>query len=207
MSEETLHFAPILHTQRLTLTLVDFDNKADEEVFTAMLGAAAGEILKLPGPEARKNAEQSVDFYRSYGRIQPELLGGRRANKAAIWLVRLGANSPQGKCIGAAYVVQRSLIPDQAWVLLPEYRSMGYATESSKEVLRYLRDELGLKDMMAIVHPSSPKSPSVAKRVGYVLVEGGVQFEDGVTTLLLYALPTARALPKDLVFQRFARLE
>ena len=45
--------------------------------------------------------------------------------------------------------------------------------------------------------------PRVAGRLGYVPVEGGVMYEDGVTRLLLYVLPSARPLPKGLVFRRF----
>ncbi|EHK23484.1 uncharacterized protein TRIVIDRAFT_37183 [Trichoderma virens Gv29-8] len=207
MFQETLQYAPVLYTKRLTLTLVDFNNKDDEEAFIELLGTMVGGILNLSDTERRKNAEESVDFYRSQGRIQPKLLGGRRVDQSAIWLIRLGANSPQGKCIGTAYVVQRSLMPDQSWILSPEYQGMGYATEASKEVLRYFYDELGLRDMMAIIAPNSPKSPGVARRVGYVPVEGGIQFEDGVTILVLFVLPTAMSLPKDLVFRRFGRPE
>ncbi|KAM0262448.1 hypothetical protein ACHAQJ_001701 [Trichoderma viride] len=207
MSEGAFQFPPILYTERLTLTLVDLNIKADEQQFLDLLEIGARDILNLPPPDAAKNAQESIDFYRSYGRLQPKFLEGRSADKSAIWLVRLGANSPQGKCIGASYVVQRSVIPDQAWILLPEYQGKGYATESSKEVLRYFRDELGFRDLMALVHPDSPKSPGVATRVGYVFVEGGLKYSDGVTNLLLYALPTAAPLPKDLVFQRFARVE
>lgn len=207
MSKGAFQFPPILYTERLTLTLVDFSKKADEKEFLDLLETLARDILELPPADAAKNAQESIDFYRSYGRLQPKFLGGHTAGGGAIWLVRLGANSPQGKCIGASYLVQRSVIPDQSWILLPGYRGKGYATESSKEVLRYFRDELGLRDLMAVVHPDSPKSPGVATRVGYVLVEGGLKYSDGVTNLLLYALPTTAPLPKDLVFRRFARLE
>ncbi|KAL7918778.1 hypothetical protein ACQKWADRAFT_323530 [Trichoderma austrokoningii] len=82
----------------------------------------------------------------------------------------------------------------------PGYRGQGYATESAKKVLRYFRDELG-------VHPGSPKSSDVAKRVGYVPVENGLRHVDGVTKLLLYVLPTAAPLPEDLVFSQYARVE
>ncbi|KAL7938892.1 hypothetical protein V8C35DRAFT_289479 [Trichoderma chlorosporum] len=206
MFQEALHLAPVLYTERLTLTLVDFDKKADREAFVDLLRTMVGGILNLSDSEARRNAEESADFYRSYGRIQPKLLDGQRVDRSAIWLIRLGANSPQGKCIGTTYVVQRSLMPDQSWILFPEYRRMGYATEASKEVLRYFRSELGLQDMMAIVAPNSPNSPGVARRVGYVPVEDGIQYEDG-TILLLFVLPTAMILPKGLVFRRFARVE
>jgi RimJ/RimL family protein N-acetyltransferase len=207
MPEEAFQFPPILYTDRLTLTLVDFSKKADEQEFLGLLGTLARDILEISPADAAKNAHESIDFYRSYGRPEPKFLGGHTANKGAIWLVRLGANSPRGKCIGASYVVQRSVIPDQSWILLPGYRGQGYATESAKEVLRYFRDELGLRDLMAVVHPDSPKSPGVATRVGYVLVEGGLKYSDGITNLLLYALPTTAPLPKDLVFHRFGRLE
>lgn len=104
-------------------------------------------------------------------------------------------------------MIQRSVIPDQSWILLPGYRGKGYATESAKEVLRYFRDEMGLRDLMAIVHPGSPKSPDVAMRVGtrvgYVPVKGGLKHVDGVTKLL----PTTAPLPKDLVFSQYPRVE
>ncbi|QYS96150.1 N-acetyltransferase domain-containing protein [Trichoderma simmonsii] len=206
MSQEPLHLAPILFTRRLTLTLIDFDKKDDEEAFIELLGTMVGEYLKISAQEARKNAVESIEFYRSYGRIQPKLLGGQRIDKSAIWLIRLGANSPHGQCIGTTYVVQRSLMPDQNWILLPDYRGMGYATEASNAVLRYFCDGLGLRDMMAVIAPGNLKSPAVAKRLGYVPVEGGMQYEGGVT-LPVFALPTAMSFPKGLVFRRFDRLE
>lgn len=101
-----------------------------------LLKTMVEEILDLSPEDAAKRAHSSIDFYRSYGRLQPKFLGGCKASKGAIWLVRLGANSPQGKCIGASYVIQRSVTPDQSWILLPDYRGRGYATESAKEALR-----------------------------------------------------------------------
>ncbi|PTB61938.1 hypothetical protein BBK36DRAFT_1093846, partial [Trichoderma citrinoviride] len=197
MTEETLQFAPILHTQRLTLTLIDFSKPSDEQTFITMLKTMVGDLLDLTDQEATQNAQASLAFYRSRGRIQPAILRGRKTDQPAIWLVRLGgggadssssSSGPQqhdGQCIGVVYVVQRSLMPDQSWILLPEHRGRGYATEAAAEVLRYFRDDLGVRDMMAIVHPDSPKSPRVAGRLGYVPVEGGVMYEDGVTRLLL----------------------
>lgn len=207
MSAEAFQFPPILYTERLTLTLADFTKEADEQQFTDLLKTMMGEILNLSPEDAAKRAVGSFDFYRSHGRLQPKFVNGCKASQGAIWLVRLGANSPQGKCIGASYVIQRSVIPDQSWILFPEYRGKGYATESAKEVLRYFQDELGLRDLMAVVHPGSPKSPDVAARVGYIPVEGGLKHVDGVTKLLLYILPTAAPLPKDLVFSQYARVE
>lgn len=207
MSEETFQFPSVLHTERLTLTLIDFDNETDVELFRTMLRDAAQELLRLPEPAAIQNAQECIDYYRSYGRIQPKFLGGRKASSAAIWLVRLGADAPQGQCIGAAYMVQRSVCPDQAWLIVPGHRGKGYATESSREVLRYFRDDLQIRDLMAIVHPDSLTSPTVAKKVGYVFTEGGLLFSDMVTKLIVYALPATAPLPKDLVFHRFARVE
>jgi RimJ/RimL family protein N-acetyltransferase len=207
MSGEAFQFPPILYTERLTLTLVDFTKGSDEQHFITLLETMMGEILDISSEDAAKRVQGSIDFYRTYGRLQPKFLGGCKANQGAIWLVRLGPNSPQGKCIGTSYVIQRSLIPDQSWILLPGYRGNGYATESAKEVLRYFRDELGLRDLMAVVHPGSPRSPGVATRVGYVPVEGGLKHVDGVTKLLLYVLPTAAPLPKDLLFSQYARVE
>ncbi|TFB07789.1 hypothetical protein CCMA1212_000144 [Trichoderma ghanense] len=204
MTEETLQFAPILHTERLTLTLIDFSKQSDEETFLKLLKLMASDLLHVTDQEATANAQAALAFYRSRGRIQPAILGGgRRATQPAIWLVRLGADAPHGECIGAVYVVQRSPMPDQLWILDPEHRGRGYATEAAGKVLGYFRDDLGVRDMMALVHPASPKSPRVAGRLGYVPVEGGVMFEDGVTRLLLYVLPSARPLPKGFVFRRF----
>ncbi|KAK1251609.1 hypothetical protein MKX07_007088 [Trichoderma sp. CBMAI-0711] len=206
MTHETLQFAPILQTERLTLTLIDFTKQSDEQTFTTMLKTMVSDLLNITDQEATANAQSSLAFYRFHGRIQPAILRGRiAADQPAIWLVRLAA--PHGDCIGVVYVVQRSLMPDQSWILLPEHRGRGYATEAAGEVLRYFRDDLGVRDLMAVVHPDSPKSPRVAGRLGYVPVEGGIMYEDGVTRLLLYVLPSAKPLPKDMVFRRFGSPE
>ncbi|KAL7820801.1 hypothetical protein V8C26DRAFT_393368 [Trichoderma gracile] len=206
MTEETFQFAPILQTERLTLTLIDFTKQSDEQTFVTMLKTMVTDLLDLTDQEATANAQSSLSFYRSRGRIQPAILRGRKTDQPAIWLVRLASHG-ESTIIGVVYVVQRSLMPDQSWILLPEHRGKGYATEAAAEVLRYFREDLGVRDMMAIVHPDSPKSPRVAGRLGYVPVEGGIMYEDGVTRLLLYVLPSARPLPKDLVFRRFGSPE
>lgn len=76
MSGEAFQFPPTLYTDMLTLTLADFTKDADEQQFTDLLNTMVGEILDLSPEDAVKRAQGSIDFYRSYGRLQPKFLNG-----------------------------------------------------------------------------------------------------------------------------------
>ncbi|KAL7933182.1 acyl-CoA N-acyltransferase [Trichoderma chlorosporum] len=200
---QVIDFAPVLGTERLTLTFFDpNDDKQAEEFVAALMPIAQG---VLQAKDALKNTLEALEYYRKYGRIDASLLGGRTPTKCAIWLIRLGANSPEGLCIGLISVCQRSYIPDQGWSLRPDYHGHGYATEAGKEVLRYFREELGLTNIMAPTHPRNPKSRNVAMRLGYVQRDVKVSFQDG-TLLDFHSLPEASPPPEGLMIERFGRM-
>lgn len=202
MSNEAFHFTPILNTERLTLTLFDPNDKTDCDLLAKGLMGISQGTLKSAVPE--KDVDDAVQYYRKYGRIEPCFLGGRTSDRAAMWIIHLGENSPVGELVGIASMIQRSYIPDQGWVILPEYQGKGYAIEAAREVLRYFREEVGLDDIMAPTHPGNPKSRNVALRVGYIPREVGITFQDG-TVLDLQTVPGASLPPAGMVLERFGR--
>ena len=62
--------------------------------------------------------------------------------------------------------------------ILPRYWRQGFATESTKALLEYCFNELGIEEMRAYMHPDNPMSEGVAKKVGmkYVDIETHPQF-------------------------------
>jgi RimJ/RimL family protein N-acetyltransferase len=143
-------------------------------------------------------------YYKTGGRIEPRFLGGRKADRAALWLVRLGADEPDGEVIGISSMIHRAYIPDQGWVILPQYQGRGYATEAAREVLRYFRDILGMQDLMAPTHQGNSDSFNIARKLGYVHREGGIMSEGGVL-LDLQTLPGAPLPPEGFVLERWGR--
>lgn len=202
MAENIHHFPNILYTERLTLTLFDHNSSKDCTEFESALVVLARGVLNAPNPE--QNAKDALEYYKTGGRIEPRFLGGRKADRAALWLVRLGADKPGGEVIGISSMIHRAYIPDQGWVILPQYQGQGYATEAAREVLRYFRDTLGIQNLMAPMHQGNSNSLNVARKLGYVRREGGLMSEGGVL-LDLQTLPGAALPPDDFVLERWGR--
>lgn len=212
MAQESLQLQEILNTARLTLTLFNPASQQHYDLLFPIIVYLKGSMLdQALSPDdrdkaARQEARESMTFYQKHGRIDGSLLGGRRPTTAALWIIRLGANSPDGECIGVASVLHRAYIPDQGWAILPKHQSAGYATEASAEVLRYCREELKLSEMMVTTKAGNPQSRGVALKLGYVLREGGLRLEDG-SVLDLLTLPGASLPAKGSHFTWLATRE
>ena len=112
----------------------------------------AGTMLQrklLKGQESKDGYVQQTCFY--YIRPKPlhpgagELIGG-------VSLAQRGDNFP----------------PDNGWALLEAYSGHGYATEAAAELLRYVREDLGIKEVIAWPNPANIGSVKVAERIGMV---------------------------------------
>lgn len=200
MAQEPLQLREVLNTARLTLTLFNPNSQQHYDLLFPIIYYLKGTFVDrtLPPDErneaARQDTLKSMEFYQTRGRIAESLLGGRRPTTAALWIIRHGADSPDGECIGVASVLHRAYIPDQGWAILPEHQGAGYATEASAEVLRYFQQDLKLSEIMVTIKADNTQSRGVAIKLGYVVREGGLENEDGTVTDLL-TLPGA-SLPQ-----------
>lgn len=201
MAQNPLQLREVLNTARLTLTLFNPTSQQHSDLLFPVILYLMGTFVdtSLPPDEhnraAHEIATQRMQFYRESGRIDSSLLGGRQPTTAALWMVRLGANNPDGECIGVASVLYRAYIPDQGWAILPAHQGRGYATEVCAEVLRYFQQELNLSELMVMIEAKNTQSNRVAKKLGYVLREGGLANEDG-TVVDLLTLPGASLPPE-----------
>ena len=193
-----LELRPVLNTERLTLTLFKGDDPADcDQLFPVLTHLARSLSQDGPPLDAHEFAQARIAYFQTSGRISASLLGGRTPTRCALYLVRLGADAPSGEAIGVAALLQRSYLPDQGWAVLGAHGGKGYATESGRELLRYARDELGLRHIMATTHRGNAGSQAVARKLGYVQREVGVLDFSG-TPLNLLTLPGAPLPPEEL---------
>ncbi|MCJ1393168.1 hypothetical protein MMC18_006040 [Xylographa bjoerkii] len=111
----------------------------------------------------------------------------------AAYNVHLGS-SPSDPMIGLISLAQRSktVPPDMGWIILHQYAGHGYATEAGREFFRYMTEEYGVKEMIALVKPTNAVSIKVAKKMGFV-ESGQTMSEDGLPRLV-YALEGMKKL-------------
>lgn len=95
----------------------------------------------------------------------------------------------QGPLIGGVSIAQRSprVPPDVGWCVLEDYQKNGYATEAAKELLRMVRDHLGIKEVITWPGQQNLPSQKVANRVGFV--EGGLMKDESGEETVVYVLP------------------
>jgi RimJ/RimL family protein N-acetyltransferase len=99
--------------------------------------------------------------------------------------------APPEQLIGAVTLAQRSpdLYPDIGWALHEGFMGKGYATEAAAELLRMLRDELGLRDICTWPDEKNVQSNRVAEKLGFV--EGGTvrNRDEGGKEVTIWILP------------------
>jgi RimJ/RimL family protein N-acetyltransferase len=145
----------IIETERLVLRPLEADDApallglyADPEVVRFMRPALAGEA------EERQNIERHRrDHYERYGF---GLLGaihrgsGRFAGRLGLLRSRIGGREET----------------EVSYLLAPEYRGQGLATEGVQSLLNLARTRLGLSRIVAVIHPENVASMRVAERCG-----------------------------------------
>lgn len=74
-----------------------------------------------------------------------------------------------GLAIGsvAVFCRQSDMPAELGYALFGSYHGQGFATEAVGEVLRHLRQDLGVKDVCALVRPTNIKSRRVLEKLGF----------------------------------------
>jgi ribosomal-protein-alanine N-acetyltransferase len=70
--------------------------------------------------------------------------------------------------IGFVSLRQTLRIPDLGYGLLSPYWGKGYATEAATELLRYVRQDIGLKEVIGYTMKGNVKSQNVLSKIGFV---------------------------------------
>ncbi len=144
---------PVIDTERLRLTAL---GERHFESYAAMLADPdSTRFIGDGGPLDRMNAWRSMAMLlghwvlRGYGMWAVELRDGGQ------FIGRVGLHRPEGW-------------PDIElnWVLMPEYRHAGYATEAARAVLDYAFNHLDIDRIVSLIRTTNVASERLARRLG-----------------------------------------
>lgn len=79
------------------------------------------------------------------------------------WTLRLKADQSVAGYVQAGVTKGKA---DLAWVVGVPFQRRGYASEASRRVLQWLRDDLGVHEVHANIHPDHVASHRVARNIG-----------------------------------------
>ncbi len=151
---------PTLSTERLVLRpFVD----SDLDAYSALMATPdVRRSLRLPERYSRSNAWSSMAFWQG----QWELRGSGH------WAVTLRSG---GQLAGRAGL-HRPEYPDWpglevGWVLHPDHRGQGLATEAGTRSIAYAFETIGVSEIFSVILPDNLPSQAVARRLGLELVE------------------------------------
>ena len=90
------------------------------------------------------------------------------------WTLRLKTDQSGVGYVQAGVKQDRA---DLAWVVGVPFQRRGYASEASRRVLHWLRDDLGVLEVRASIHPDHVASHRVARNIG--LLKSGDRTDEG----------------------------
>ncbi|KAB5582316.1 acyl-CoA N-acyltransferase [Coniochaeta sp. 2T2.1] len=159
--------AKVLLTPRLSLVLLEFGDDATLDFCRSALGM-----------EGRPQWTRS-DFRRLCYSVmfKPSDTRGRLSANPGVYVIRIGDDAENGTPIGMINVSRRvpDVPVDLGFMILPEYRRLGYGTEAAGEVLRYFREEW-MREICLLTQETNVAARKLAERIGFV--DGGwVKFE------------------------------
>ncbi|MEO8461439.1 MAG: GNAT family N-acetyltransferase [Dokdonella sp.] len=144
---------PVIETERLRLTALD---ERHFEAYAAMLADADSTRFVGDGqPLDRMNAWRSMAM----------LLGHWALRGYGMWAVEL---RDSGEFIGRVGLLNPEGWPEieLGWMLTPEHRHQGYATEATRAVLEFAFDTLQLPRLISLIRMENSKSERLARRLG-----------------------------------------
>ncbi|HUD41640.1 MAG TPA: GNAT family N-acetyltransferase [Dokdonella sp.] len=144
---------PVLETERLRLTAL---GNHHFETYAAMLADESSTRFIGDGlPLDRMNAWRSMAM----------LLGHWMLRGYGMWAVELRET---GRFVGRVGLHNPDGWPDVelGWMLAPEHRHQGYATEAATRVLRHAFDTMGLSRVISLIRVENSASERVARRLG-----------------------------------------
>ena len=144
----------ILETERLTLRHLS----ADDAGFVLELLNEPSFIRYIGDKQVR-----NLDDARRY--IADGPLQSYELNGFGLYLVELKASHTP---VGISGLLKRDTLPDPdiGFAFLPAYWNQGYAIESAAAVMKYAREVLGLKRILAITSPDNQASQKLLGKIG-----------------------------------------
>ncbi|KAL7949489.1 acyl-CoA N-acyltransferase [Trichoderma barbatum] len=180
-------FAPVLHSERLTLTLFNMNDDNDNE-FVALLFNT-----EMPGGGPTDGIWTAKDIRRlSYSvMLKPSDANGRVSTDAAVYLSRIGGVT--GSPVGVINLCRRTPnVPlDIGFMVAPEYRRSGYCTEAATRVLRYFTEDFGIKEICLVTDDTNVPAKRIAEKLN--MVDGGWVMM-GTNKSVVFVLPGMKKL-------------
>lgn len=217
--------APILHTPRLTLVRFSWSRPEDAvciiDSFNDPVAIKNQGDFNIKTPDDVRNWERGTqlstatlkDAYQRSGRPVPS--DGISPPTLPWYIVRLGANNPEGPRIGIVTIMEaQPPVPHIGWAFLSQHHNNGYATEAAREILRYFQEDFGIEVVMALTDPHNRGSWHVAEKLGMVQNPHRLSWMGGEdrkapeeapegTGLKCYLTPNAKPLPEGTAFGLF----
>lgn len=148
----------ILETKRLVLR--EINSAIDAEFILQLLNSPG--FLKYIGDRGIRDLEQSRDF------IDSRLGKSYAEHGYGLYAVELknDARDPVGIC----GFVKRDGLPDAdlGFAFLPQFEKKGFGFESADAAMRYGRDKLGLRCILAITSLDNDNSVRLLEKLGFV---------------------------------------
>jgi RimJ/RimL family protein N-acetyltransferase len=144
----------VLQTERLQLRLL---TEADADFMYALMNTDGWK--QFIGDRGIRNAEDALHY------MQKIYLPSYTTHGFGFYAVEVsGVNAPIGLC----GLIKRAELEDTdiGFAFLPEHSGKGYATESAKAVLKFAKEVLKLKSIVAITTPDNVSSLNVLRKIG-----------------------------------------
>lgn len=145
----------ILETERLNLREIV---ETDDAFILDLLNQPS--FIKHIGDRGVRNLEQARDF------IKTRYRKSYADNGFGLYAVELRET---GEPIGMCGFVKRDNLPDAdiGFAFLPQFEKKGYAFESADAVMKYGREVLGLKRVLAITSQTNESSIKLLEKLGF----------------------------------------
>lgn len=165
----------ILETERLIL---EEAAEADAAFFHELMNSPSW--IKYIGDRNIHNLDQARKY------INDSLINSYHINGFGLYKVVLKS---KGTPIGICGLLKRETLanPDIGFALLPSFENQGYAFEASVGVLKYAKEKLGLRTVLAITMKENLKSNQLLKKLG-LQVKDTYKPNDNAENLLLYSI-------------------
>lgn len=123
--------------------------------------------------------------------ILNKIIPSYKKNGFGLFLVCLKEHK---KPIGICGILQREGLntPDLGFAIIPAMEGQGFATEASKVVIQFAREELNLSILAGITKPNNIASISVLKKLG-MQFEQSIQLPEDPNTFSLYTMVLHKA--------------
>jgi RimJ/RimL family protein N-acetyltransferase len=148
--------AIVCETERLRLRCLC---EGDAAFILELLNDA--DFLRYIGDRQVRTEEDAVRYIRGGPAVSYERYG------FGLWRVELMEDSAP---VGICGLLKRDALPDVdiGFATLPRFRSRGYTLESAEAVMRWGRERLGLRRIVAITAPDNHASMGVLGKLGFL---------------------------------------